>query len=174
MIKNYHIQSPSQTHSEYEESFFNDSVAHSSILDYDYPSFDSLREVEISDSELAKLCLEYYFNSSFENVVHDRPSFFLFRAEVLLNLRKYKDALSSCLCFEICSSPNLISKAIKMICFYQLNYSKNFTLLKDELMTSNLESLSDSLRKTVIGTIQVSAWIPELMNCLNNMKNTKE
>ncbi|GBE58925.1 c-PI de-N-acetylase, putative [Babesia ovata] len=166
------------------------------FLDYDYdisplstgisvPVFDisdsmsmaepSYREYKresnrISDDALNAMRDEYYAKSCITASAYDQATFYKLQAEILVSKRKYKEALCAALVAERAEGRSRVIDAVKMICMYQLNDEERFKELKQELTASGLGGLSETLKKQALGTIEVSNWVPEFLNCLDQMK----
>ncbi|EAN32591.2 hypothetical protein TpMuguga_02g00308 [Theileria parva strain Muguga] len=173
MIKSYDNYSPPHSYSDYEESL-TESIHQSLENDYSYLDFYNESDKELSSEHIKLLSLNHYINHYLTYIVEDELVFFLFQAELFLNLRRYTNSLSACFCFEAFGGSSVVSKCISLVDLYQMNYTKNFKNLKEEITKLKLDNISQTLRKNVVGTIQVSALIPDFVNCINNLKNRKK
>ncbi|AFZ79173.1 hypothetical protein BEWA_020190 [Theileria equi strain WA] len=157
---------------------FNPSALQMPNFDFDSlqasPTLDYLSKNDynrISDVDLKRFSDEHFHNSYMQFSMHNKSAFFLLQSELFLSTRNYKEALSAALVSESLIGETLAIKAIKMICMYQLNDDKRFKDLKEEILASSLEGLSDTLRQHTIGTIQVASLVPEFLSCLESMKS---
>ncbi|CDR96850.1 hypothetical protein, conserved [Babesia bigemina] len=124
----------------------------------------------ISDDALSVMRDEYYANSAVTASAFDQATFYKLQAEILVSKRRYKEALGAALVAESAEGRSRVIDAVKMICMYQLNDEERFKELKQELTATGLGGLSESLKKQALGTIEVSEWVPEFLNCLDQMK----
>ncbi|KAK2196568.1 hypothetical protein BdWA1_001815 [Babesia duncani] len=125
----------------------------------------------LSQHQLTTMKREHYIDNSLRYNIGEKVLFYQLQAELLAHKRRYKEALSAVLVAEELSGTSTVLNAIKMICMYQLNDEAKFKELKEELLNSRFDSLSESLKQQVIGTIQVSNWVPEFLSCLDSMKS---
>lgn len=124
----------------------------------------------INDDELRIMAIEYHEKTYLRCSMYDKTVFYMLQAELLVNSRQYKDALNAALVAEELSGPSKVIDAIKMICMYQLNEETRFKALKEQFNASGFSGLSESLKKQALGTVQVSNFIPEFLDCIDKMK----
>ncbi|GFE53283.1 DNA polymerase III subunit chi, putative [Babesia ovis] len=128
----------------------------------------------ITDQALEDMRNAYYAASFPGCSAYDSATFYLLQAEVLVGKRRYREALAAALVAEKVGGHSKVADAIKMICLYQLNDDDRFKKLKQQLVSSGLGGLSETLMKQARGTIEVSNWVPEFLNCLERMSNNKQ
>lgn len=124
----------------------------------------------ISDEALNAMRDDYHATSYIKASAYDQATFYKLQAEILVSKRRYKEALGAALVAERAEGRSMVIDAIKMICMYQLNDEDRFNELKQQLIASGVGGLSDTLKKQALGTIEVSNWVPEFLNCLDQMK----
>eukprot|EP00371_Babesia_bovis_P003147 XP_001611794.1 hypothetical protein [Babesia bovis T2Bo] len=127
----------------------------------------------ISDETLSEMCNSYYMASFPRCSAFDSGAYYLVQAEVLVGKRRYREALAAALVAERICGPTKVTDAVKMICVYQMNDEERFKELKRLMSISGLGGLSETLMKQTRGTIEVSNWVPEFLNCIERMSKQK-
>lgn len=127
----------------------------------------------VTDHEMKTIVTDYHAESYVRSSMFDKGLFYKLQAEILVNKRRYRDALAAALIADELLGVSKVTDAIKMICMYQLNDDARFRQLKEKLLVCGFQGLSESLKKQAIGTVQVSNFIPEFIGYVDRAKAKK-
>eukprot|EP00375_Theileria_parva_P002197 XP_764874.1 hypothetical protein [Theileria parva strain Muguga] len=145
MIKSYDNYSPPHSYSDYEESL-TESIHQSLENDYSYLDFYNESDKELSSEHIKLLSLNHYINHYLTYIVEDELVFFLFQAELFLNLRRYTNSLSACFCFEAFGGSSVVSKCtiqVSALIPDFVNYQQiGFRVIRDRNLPNREETLT--------------------------------